>query len=85
MKDNQSSKKRHPAERNDSVSESDLANERMGNNQLRGNDQENVRNQRHAVPDVKLETDSIEESFEKLDKEKRAREDLGKGRRSGGR
>jgi hypothetical protein len=85
MKDNQSSKKRHHAERNDSVSESDLANERMGNNQLQGNDQENVRNQRHAVPDVKLETDSIEESFEKLDKEKRAREDLGKGRRSGGR
>tara|TARA_R100000365_G_C2729556_1_gene60061 strand:- start:84 stop:320 length:237 start_codon:yes stop_codon:yes gene_type:complete len=65
--------------------ETDLASERMGRNKLRGNDQSNVRNERKAVPDVKQETDGVVESFEKLDKDKRAREDLGKGNRSSGR
>ena len=37
-----------------------------------GDDQLNVRNQRHAVPDTKLETDGIAESLEKLDKDVRA-------------
>ncbi|MEO4042968.1 hypothetical protein AAFN47_15300 [Hoeflea sp. CAU 1731] len=66
------------------LTESDLAQEKMGDNSLQGNDQEQVRNQRHAVPDVKLETDGVIESFEKLDKDKRAREDLGKGNRNSG-
>jgi hypothetical protein len=67
------------------VGETDLAQERMGNNQLQGNDQGNVHNQRHAVPDAKAEPDEdVVESFEKLDKDVRAERDLGKGRRSGG-
>ncbi|MBB4305136.1 hypothetical protein GGD81_004204 [Rhodobium orientis] len=69
------------SDRTETISETDLANERMGNNQLQGNDQESVRNQRHSQPDVKTETDGVIESFEKLDKETRARRDLGKGNR----
>lgn len=60
----------------------DLASERMGRNKLQGNDQANVPNERKAVPDVKQETDGVVESFEKLDKNKRAHEDLGKSNRS---
>lgn len=60
-------------------SRADLAQDEMGNNSLQGNDQRNVRNQRHAVPDVKQEADGVLESFEKLDKDVRARKDLGKG------
>lgn len=63
------------------VRESDIAQERMGNNRLQGDDQLSVRNERHAVPDVKEEADGVMESFEKLDKDKRARTDLGKGAR----
>ncbi|MCC2096952.1 MAG: hypothetical protein KDJ29_08665 [Hyphomicrobiales bacterium] len=63
------------------VSREDLASDIMGKNSLQGNDQESVRNQRQAVPDVKQETDGVVESFEKLDKDVRAREDLGKGNR----
>jgi hypothetical protein len=58
---------------------SDLASDEMGNNQLEGNDQHNIQNERKAVPDVKQETDDLIDSFEKMDDEKRAREDLGKG------
>ena len=65
------------------VRESDLANQKMGDNQLQGDDQLNVRNQRHAVPDQKQETDGIIEGLEKLDKDVRAERDLGKGNRSG--
>ena len=61
------------------LTETDLASDKMGNNQLQGDDQELVRNQRHAVPDEKVETDDIVEGLEKLDKDVRAREDLGKG------
>jgi hypothetical protein len=64
-----------------SLKRSDLAQDEMGNNQLQGDDQENVRNERHAQPDVKTEADGLVESFEKLEKDKRAREDLGKGNR----
>ncbi|WP_367715026.1 hypothetical protein AB2N04_13980 [Nitratireductor sp. GISD-1A_MAKvit] len=64
------------------IRSSDLAAERMGNNQLQGDDQEKVRNQRHAVPDVKQEADDVIESFEKMDKDVRARRDLNKGARS---
>jgi hypothetical protein len=65
-----------------SVTENDLAQDKMGNNQLQGDDQSNVRNQRHSVPDTKTETDGIIESLEKLDKDVRATRDLGKGKRS---
>lgn len=58
---------------------SDLASDEMGDNKLQGEDQEKVRNQRKAVPDVKQEPDDVLESFEKLDKEERAKRDLGKG------
>ena len=61
------------------ISRSDLAQDEMGNNQLQGDDQENVRNQRHALPDVKTEADGVIESFEKFDKDERAKTDLGKG------
>jgi hypothetical protein len=67
---------------NKKLTEADLANRKMGDNDLQGDDQLNVRNQRHAVPDTKLETDGIVESLEKLDKDVRARRDLGKGNRS---
>jgi hypothetical protein len=59
----------------------DLAQDIMGKNSLQGDDQSNVRNQRQAQSDVKLETDGIVESFEKIDKDVRAESDLGKGRR----
>jgi hypothetical protein len=67
---------------NKKLTEADLANRKMGDNDLQGDDQLNVRNQRHAVPDTKLETDRIVESLEKLDKDVRAKRDLGKGNRS---
>lgn len=66
------------------LTETDLASDKMGNNKLQGDDQLRVHNQRQAVPDEKTETDDIIESLEKMDKDVRAREDLGKGNRSGG-
>lgn len=71
-------KDRHPERSAQNLTETDFAQDKMGNNQLQGDDQEQVRNQRHAVPDEKVETDGIIESLEKLDKDVRAREDLGK-------
>lgn len=64
------------------ITETDLANRRMGDNDLQANDQDQVRNQRHAQAEVKQETDGVIESFEKLDKDVRAERDLGKGNRS---
>lgn len=64
------------------LAEADLANRKMGDNKLQGNDQLSVRNQRHAVPDVKQEADDVIDSLEKLDKDERAPRDLGKGNRS---
>jgi hypothetical protein len=64
------------------LTETDLAPERMGNNSLQGDDQLRVHNERHAVPDEKTGTDDVIESLEKLDKDVRAREDLGKRRSS---
>ena len=69
---------------NMNITETDLAQDKMGDNALQG-DQANVRNQRHAVPDVKTETDGIIESLEKLDKDVRAERDLGKGNRDASR
>lgn len=57
----------------------DFAAERMGSNRLEGNDQLNVRNERHAVADERRDADSMEDSFRKLDKDARARLDLNKG------
>jgi hypothetical protein len=64
------------------LTEADLAQDKMGNNSLQGNDQANVRNQRQAVPDVKRKPDDgVIESLEKMNKGVRAEEDLGKGAR----
>jgi len=61
------------------LTETDLAQDKMGDNALQGNDQASVRNQRHAVADVKKKPDdSVEESLEKMDKDVRARRELGK-------
>ena len=54
------------------LTETDLAQERMGNNQLQGNDQQEVRNQRHAVPDTTTKTEGVVESLENMDKKVRA-------------
>jgi len=67
------------------LTEADLAQDKMGDNSLQGNDQSNVRNQRHAVPDVKqTPDDSVIESLEKMDKDVRAERELGKGARKSG-
>ena len=63
------------------TTQTDLAQDIMGRNSLQGNDQSNVRNQRQAQANVKLATDGVIESFEKLDKNVRAKTDLGKGNR----
>lgn len=60
------------------VTETDLAGRKMGENSLQGDDQHNVHNQRHAVPDEKTETDDIIEGLEKMDKDERARRESGK-------
>lgn len=68
---------------NTNLTESDLAQDKMGDNALQGDDQANVRNQRHAVPDVKQQPDDgVVESLEKMDKDVRAERELGKGNRS---
>lgn len=61
--------------------EVDLAQDKMGDNALQGDDQESVRNQRQAQPDAKRSADDVVESFRKLDKDERAKRDLGKGNR----
>lgn len=67
------------------IDETDLADRLMGDNALQGEDQEAVRNQRQAVPDVRGEADeSVIDTLEKSDKDVRAERELGKGRRSGG-
>ncbi|MBU4530291.1 MAG: hypothetical protein KUA43_00365 [Hoeflea sp.] len=62
------------------LTETDLAQDKMGDNALQGNDQASVHNQRHAVPDVRKKPDaSVTESLEKMDKDVRAKRELGKG------
>lgn len=64
----------------DRLTETDLAQDKMGDNALQGNDQASVHNQSHAVPDVrKKPDDSVKDSLEKMDKDVRARRELGKG------
>jgi len=65
------------------VSRTDLAGDEMGRNSLQGDDQRSVRNQRRAAPDGRTDPDEVMESFTKMDKDERARADLGKGKRSG--
>jgi hypothetical protein len=60
--------------------ETDIADERMGRNKLKGDDQASVRNQRHAVPDVRKDAGGVVETAESTDKDVRARRDLGKGK-----
>ncbi|MFN4229784.1 hypothetical protein [Parvibaculum sp.] len=43
--------------------ETDLAAEKMGNNQLQGDDQLNVQNERHAQAEVTTETESVMEGL----------------------
>lgn len=78
---NRKSRKRGSERSAKDMAEVDLAQAKMGNNTLEGDNQQNVRNQRHAVPYVKREADGIIESLEKLDKDTRAERDLGKGNR----
>lgn len=67
------------------LSEAELAGDIMGKNRLQGDDQESVRNERQAQPDAKLEPDADPvESARMLDKDARARAELGKGNRSQG-
>ena len=66
------------------LDETDLANERMGNNRLQGNDQGNMQNQRSAWPDTKPEPDAdVVETFGRMEQGRRARADLGKGAKDG--
>jgi len=51
------------------VTETDLAADKMGNNQLQGDDQENVHNERHAQAEVTTETDSVMEGLKRKDRE----------------
>lgn len=60
------------------LTDTDLAQDKMGRNSLQGNDQADVRNQRKAVAGVKQEADDVIESFRKIDKDVRAEKDLGK-------
>jgi len=66
-------RKSAPVRKHDKLLETDLANRKMGDNQLQGNDQEDVRNQRHAVPDAKREAEGVIESFENMDPRVRAK------------
>lgn len=64
------------------TSETDRANKKMGTFGEQGHAKEKLTNERDAVPDVRDSADKdILESFEKMDKDVRADEELGKGRR----
>jgi len=62
----------------DRFDEFDLASDIKGRNSLQGLDQGRANSQRQAQAGEKGETDDLIESFEKLDKDERARRDLGK-------
>ncbi|MEZ5855447.1 MAG: hypothetical protein R3D67_12175 [Hyphomicrobiaceae bacterium] len=75
------SAKKQPQRKAADLTEADIASEKMGKNSLQGRDQASVRNQRHAVPNVRREADtSIQDTLEKTDPDVRARRDLGKGK-----
>jgi hypothetical protein len=77
MSDNNNAPRATPA--NTDLTESDLAGDKMGNNQLQGDDQLSVHNQRKAVPDVKHQTEGVMESFENMDAKTRAERENDKG------
>ena len=52
------------------VTETDLAADKMGNNQLQGEDQESVHNERHSQAEVTTETDSVLEGLKRKDNTK---------------
>lgn len=56
----------------------DIANELKGDNALQGNDQGNVRSERHAQAGATGDTDELLESFKKTDKHYRAEADARK-------
>lgn len=64
----------------ESFDEFELAADIKGRNSLQGADQRRVPNERQAQADAKGDTDDLIESFDKTDKEIRARHDLGKKR-----
>ena len=77
-------RKRSTGRRTDAtdLTESDFAQQKMGRNSLQGDDQSNVRNQRHAVPEPREDADDgVIETLEKSDKNVRAKREFGKGRR----
>ena len=63
------------------LDEHDLASDIMGKNKLHGDNHNEHVNQRQAQAEAKSDTDDLLESFEKLDKDVRAKRDLGKGNR----
>lgn len=64
------------------TTETDRANEKMGNFGEQGPSEEKLSNERDATPDVKQDADKrARKAFELMDKDKRADEELGKGRR----
>lgn len=72
--------KSHASSQARPIAESDLSSDLMGNNRLQGDDQANVHNQRHAVPDAKAEPDADPvESAKMRDKDARAAAELNKG------
>lgn len=56
------------------LEQDDLADDIKGNNQLQGNDQRNVRNERHTQAGASRKTEGVVESFERQDPKKRAGE-----------
>jgi hypothetical protein len=71
---------RAPARPTRSFDEFDLSSDIKGRNSLQGADQSRRINQRQAQADAKGDTDDLIESFDKTDKDTRARHDLGKKR-----
>ncbi|HEV7344662.1 MAG TPA: hypothetical protein VGN60_03405 [Devosia sp.] len=64
------------------LDEFDLASDIKGKNKLQGDNKDDYVSQRQAQAGATGETDSLMESFEKLDKDVRAERDLGKGNRN---
>ena len=63
------------------LTEADLASDIQGNNQLQGNDQHNVQNERKAQAEVLQESSSIVENAKRMDPDYRAQTEMGKGNR----
>ncbi len=56
----------------DAFDQDDFANEIKGRRSLQGNSQDRVHNERLTMPDEKRETESLIESFEKMDPQARS-------------